>query len=94
MSISTNIGVNVQQRRGKRPGRKEIPDHDKEEIFRLAEHERLSTAEIARRVGRDSRTVRRHLGDRARTLSMAPATVARDRRHTRTSIVGKCGKAS
>lgn len=70
MSISTNIGVNVQQRRGKRPGRKEIPDHDKEEIFRLAEHERLSTAEIARRVGRDSRTVRRHLGDRARTLAV------------------------
>lgn len=61
------------------PGRKAIPQTEQDEIARLAGTERLQVPEIARRVHRDTRTVRKYLArlDRAQALRDAQVHVFR-----------------
>ena len=59
----------------KRPGRKPIPQADKEEIRRLTEVEGLQPVEVARRTGRDVRTVRKYVSTMARDRAMHEASV-------------------
>ena len=59
----------------KRPGRKPIPRPDQEEIRRLSEVEGLEPVEIARRTGRDVRTVRKYVATMARDRAMHEASV-------------------
>ena len=59
----------------KKPGRKPIPRADQEEIRRLTEVEGLQPVEIARRTGRDVRTVRKYVATIARDRAMHEASV-------------------
>ena len=59
----------------KRPGRKPIPRADQEEIRRLTEVEGLQPVEVARRTGRDVRTVRKYVSTMARDRAMHEASV-------------------